>query len=1174
MKLRYIWGVSFILALVLGSYYAVPVTADSPDDGGLQIIRSNAQEIELELTVGEYRIESLSQNGEIYQRFVIDGMSQTDVPGDPQVPVRSTMLGVASTSNVSVQILEADYDTLNNFRLYPAPGLSVPEGDTIEQIGGDVQEVFTLNQTRYATNAFFPDQPVEIGQVGYMRDQAAAQVKFYAVQYNPVSSEVRLYRRLRVRVSWDSPPIGASSTRGASAAYENFLEQSLINYDTLERPPVVKSSPSEGATGGNIGAASSHPQVKIGVEEDGLYKVTPADLPAELTGVSTGTLKIKNKGAEIPIYVHDDDGNGLFDNNNDYILFYGTAITDIYTTKNIYWLEATGSGQRMAQRDAPGGGTPPTDFPVTLHLEEDTYYWQTMPNGSGQDHWFWRGRLTAPDVSDPYTFELANILTPTAKMATVRVQFKGGTSISDANPDHHTKIFLNGTQIDSQQWDGLAVFEHEVDIAHNLLIDGTNVITVETPKLVDPPPYKPEQVFLNWIEIEYYDTYVAEDNQLLFSAPSAGAHKFQVTNFSASEVMVFDITDPANVQQVINGNLAGGQLTFQDTAQTDTKYLAIAPTEAKTPASIELDQPSNLINPNPNTGMDNNGADYIIITHEDFYNNAKLDELISHRSALGQVVKVDVEDIYDEFNHGIFNPQAIKDFLAYAYQEWDPPPTYVLLVGDSTLDYRDILAPSKPIFVPSLIVETIDLGQTPSDNGYVAVSGTDDLVDMFLGRLTAESNADVNEMVNKIISYENSPPSDDSWNSKALFVADDDSSDVFENYSNELISTYVPGNYIANTVYLPPGQGDPEPKDSILDYINGGRILVNYAGHGNVNWWAEEKILTTSDISSLSNGSKLPVVAVANCLNGYFTSKWTPSIAEKFLEVQGKGAVAIWAPTGLGYPSGHRALLSAFYEAIFWDNIQSLGAATTAAKNNTPTQQELLDTFVLFGDPAMQIGLPANHPYVESITPANGATDVPLEQSIQITFSKPMDDSTVVLSGPDAGNFNVSWNADYTQVTYSHKAGESFAINETLVFTITGQDNGQNPLSLVDEDVPSTWSFTTLDPDLDDVTITGATTGITDTTYTFTASVSPVTAGLPITYTWEATGKTPQLRVKTTITDTINFSWNVTGAKTITVTASNAYSSVVSDVHTITINGASQGAGSGTVYIPIVIKNE
>ncbi|TEU18838.1 MAG: hypothetical protein E3J21_05100, partial [Anaerolineales bacterium] len=1002
MKIKYALGILIAASLILGSGSTALVTAQAPAGSDLRLLSSDGQAIVLELTVDDFQVETVEHAGQTYQRLVIPGMVQTDRPGEPQVPTRGAMLGLPSVTGVSVQVLEAYYDTFGGYRLYPGPKFEMTADNLDNLLAEAVQQTFALNQELYATDAFYPGQLAEIGHTGYMRDQAVAQVQLYPVQYNPASGELRLYRRILARITWDTPLLAAATeARGASPAYENLLRNTILNYDALERPPVIdKAPPIEAA---DIVATAITPTLKIGVTEDGLYQLNPGDLTGagfDLSGVALSTIKMSNRGAENPIYVHDEDSNNAF-NDNDHILFYGTAITDIYTTKNVYWLEAGGAdGQSMDDtRDGSlsGSALVPTHFPVTLHAEEDNYYWQTMPpNGEGQDHWFWEGRLTALE-SRPYTLTLNNIST-TAITTTVRVRLKGGTDVG-ISPDHHTRIYLNGNVIDDQQWDGFSIYDHEVTTAtHSSLIDGSNTVTVTA---VGDTGASVDQVFVNWIEMDYWDTYVAENDELLFGAPSAGTFQFEVTGFTTDTVQVFDVTDPTNVAIITNPTVVAHgdsyKLQFEDTAQSNTRYLALTAAQRKSPASIELDQPSSW----NSTG---HGADYIIITHEDFYTSTLA--LASHREITPglSVATVKVGDIYDEFNYGIFNPQAIRDFLFHTYHEWVPPaPTYVLLVGGASYDYRDLLNLSRDNYIPTQIIETDLLGQTPSDNWFVLVSEEDDILpDMFIGRLTAQSVSETEDMVDKIIHYEhyeqNSP--DAPWNTKVLLVADDDDHPLFE-ITSEQLAARLPHYYTANKVYVDDYYLPEDPTTDITNYINRGSILVNYAGHGNVDMWGVWRSGHTfdrPDITALNTTDKLPVVTVANCLNGYFVGKKT-SVAEEFLRLENKGAVAVWAPTGLGYPAGHQVLMGEFYDAIFQDDLYALGEATTVAKiaafNQYSLWADLVETFVLFGDPATQLGIPTNYPYVESTTPADGASDVPIDQDIQIVFSKPMSPTTV-----------------------------------------------------------------------------------------------------------------------------------------------------------------------------------
>jgi len=60
-----------------------------------------------------------------------------------------------------------------------------------------------------------------------------------------------------------------------------------------------------------------------------------------------------------------------------------------------------------------------------------------------------------------------------------------------------------------------------------------------------------------------------------------------------------------------------------------------------------------------------------------------------HRQRGLKVAVLDADDVYDQFNHGIAHPRAIRDLLQQAYREWpQPPPRLAPLVGPASFDTR------------------------------------------------------------------------------------------------------------------------------------------------------------------------------------------------------------------------------------------------------------------------------------------------------------------------------------------------------------------------------------------------------------------------------------------------------------------------------------------------------
>ena len=98
------------------------------------------------------------------------------------------------------------------------------------------------------------------------------------------------------------------------------------------------------------------------------------------------------------------------------------------------------------------------------------------------------------------------------------------------------------------------------------------------------------------------------------------------------------------------------------------------------------------------------------------------------------------------------------------------------------------------------------------------------------------------------------------------------------------------------------------------------------------------------------------------CLEGIYHFPQGDNLSETMLKSTIGGAAASYAPTGLQVQQGHDFLLEGFYEGVFTDGDRILGQAIYKAKLNldisTNNFQDLQDTFMLLGDPAMQISFP------------------------------------------------------------------------------------------------------------------------------------------------------------------------------------------------------------------------
>lgn len=176
-------------------------------------------------------------------------------------------------------------------------------------------------------------------------------------------------------------------------------------------------------------------------------------------------------------------------------------------------------------------------------------------------------------------------------------------------------------------------------------------------------------------------------------------------------------------------------------------------------------------------------------------------------------------------------------------------------------------------------------------------------------------------------------------------------------------------------------------------------------------------------------------------------------------------------------------------------------------------------------------------------------------------------DFPLYVTEEDIGNGTGRLSQVQADGTISSFCTDFFAIEDVVV--------DQNGSLYVSEDTTGLIilieASTTPTVTVNNVDITGPVSGSPGISYTFTATVSPNNSTEPVTYTWEATDQTMIVSQAFALSNTVNFSWSVTGTKTITVTAQNGGTSV-SDTHTININDITNGGGNN-VYLPIILKN-
>jgi hypothetical protein len=716
--------------------------------------------------------------------------------------------------------------------------------------------------------------------------------------------------------------VGREGAPGAGVGSTSHPLQARLVVFT-PRGPVLNAPPTPPQTQQYKLAAG--PAVKIGIQSEGWYSVTQAELVAAgfNPNAAVNTLQLYAEGVQQPIYVRGAVGNKLGPFGD--IEFYATGLDTTWSDTRVYWLTWGSGGGLPVQNEGfhSGGPSGPPSFPFTVEWKPRTVYVAALLNGDA-DNFFGPVLASGDAVSQPLT--ITNYYSPAAEIPQLQVSLQG---VSDG--PHAVGVALNGNQL------GTVTFSDQKEGVATLALPGTTLQAGQNLLTLTVQGGSDDVSLVDNVQLTYPHSYTADSNYLRFTVQ--GGRQVTLGGFSNSAISVVDVTNPTAVS-IVQGRITvqGGSyaITIVPQGIGTRSLLALTSAQVGQPASITANHPSSW-------HAAQAGFDMVMITHSDFASS--LAPLVKLRQGQGRKVAViDVEDLYDEFNFGEKTPYALKNFLSTAKAQWGLKPHFVLLGGDATFDPKNYLGQGDFDFVPTYLVDTTLL-ETASDDWFADFSGTG-VPQMAVGRFPIRTAADASALVNKIVGYEKSGAS--GWNNQVLLVADqNDSGNDFE-ADAAAVKALLPASLSVSEIFV---GSDSSAHSDLLNALNSeGEGLVNYNGHGSQEIW-ESGLFSSTDATGLTNAPMVPFVVSMTCLNGYFQDVYGPSLSKALINAPGGGALAVWASSGLTNSPPQATMNQALIKALYGSQPMTLGEAAATAKAAV-SDMDVRQTWILFGDPA------------------------------------------------------------------------------------------------------------------------------------------------------------------------------------------------------------------------------
>ena len=933
--------------------------------------------------------------------------------GRPDLPRRGFSFGLPEGARARVRARVLASTSFSGPPPLPVPARRVVGGDPFP---GEVAD-YQPDAGVYASAGPVPASLVELSPVMGWRHQRVQSVRLTPVQVFPAAGEYRLVTDVEIEVTFDrtamAPKAPALVPAGPDApGWDEMMDEMLVNGASAASfrrrlAPRAPVSPREG----------DQPYFRVRIGTSGFCRIPYRDLEAAgwPEGVSVANVRVEERGFDasfpdpytvvsIPREVQDTNGDGTFDA-GDYLIFYAFNLRDRfhppfyddrYTYFHSYWITPSEQGGRdFPEVDGYPSGEgyePVTSFPYRRHFEKDIHYINNPPQQGAEflpvrSSFYW---LRATDVDYSFRFD---VFDPDPE-GTYRIRaLWQGLYTTPQTFDHFVSLELNSCRLlhDGEfTYTSQFLYDSQDLPIGSCLLAGSNLVRLSGHTSLST---KSTGAFFDWMEVTYDRRLVARQDALEFNT---GAHRgkleFAVTGFTSPDVEVFDVTDPVNPMR-LQGDVReeDGSYTLGLRVETDGEtrtYYAVVPERvvglppSEHPLPADLDGgfiarglPRDLI-------AEGAGSDYILVTHPAFRD--LWGPLIAQREAQGhRVFLCDVWEIYDQFAGGDKTPRAIQRFLAEAYRNWDPAPTFLLLGGDASEDYRNDTADSDPDWVPTMM-HYADVGGTNgkelagTDNWYVGFlhpgdDPLDDLPEMIVARLPVGSEEEVETITQKILTFENEDPGA-AWRQRGYFLVDDQYSTSITGSSgycfhpNEYTfrtTTEAMMDSIAVLGKLPDFQRVPFFLDAHLDTVQAlgrtltvndcpnllrtsqyarenvrpliladlsrGWLLCEYTGHANKNiitteqtlWNYPELGITGRDLDRVNNlGKPFVFYGYACHLNEFEYArekKKGQCIGEYLLFTPNRGAVASFGSTGYEWLPTNPAAQIYTTRALFWN---------------------------------------------------------------------------------------------------------------------------------------------------------------------------------------------------------------------------------------------------------------
>ncbi|TKJ41670.1 hypothetical protein CEE37_03635 [candidate division LCP-89 bacterium B3_LCP] len=208
----------------------IAMDAAAPAAPEVKLVSHTSSATVLDVTLAGFYSDEIAEGNEIYQMLSFGDNAALREVGKPQLPVITELIGIPDRSDLRVSMEVLDAVTLTGYNIWPAQEMELDGEDT---------PPFFIDAQFYTQNGSYPDRNALVSEPQIWRDVRLTRLETRPVSYNPVTDELTVATKMRVKIEYFGQNATRQFTRNRTPINVNFQKlyrAAVINFDHLGYP--------------------------------------------------------------------------------------------------------------------------------------------------------------------------------------------------------------------------------------------------------------------------------------------------------------------------------------------------------------------------------------------------------------------------------------------------------------------------------------------------------------------------------------------------------------------------------------------------------------------------------------------------------------------------------------------------------------------------------------------------------------------------------------------------------------------------------------------------------------------------------------------------------------------------------------------------------------------------